>query len=190
MHFVATGMNKQMLTGMILVDLQKTFDTLDDRILLENMKYFDFPTSVIKWFESYHSDRKFLDCIDRVFSEAATLKYGVPQGSILGLLLFLLYVNDLPQSLSDAGSYLYADDTCIFYQHEGVNKIVLNKAFSSLCQMALDIPLWKTNTRQKSLSLLGPKKWSKKIGPNTKDFRTSSSSMYAINKNNLLHLRS
>ena len=61
--------------------------------------------------------------------------YGVPQGSILGLLLFLLCVNDLPQSLSDADSYLYADDACIFYQHKCVKKIenVLNKEFSSLC---------------------------------------------------------
>ena len=65
----------------------------------------------------------FLVCTDNVFSEAGTLNYGVPQGSILGLLLFLLYVNDLPQSLSDAGSYLYADDTCVFYQHEHVKKL-------------------------------------------------------------------
>ena len=112
-----------MLTGMILVDLQKAFDTLDHGVLLEKMKYFGFRASVIKWFESYLSNRKFLVCIDNVFSEAGTLKYGVPQGSILGPLLFLLYVNDLPQSLSDAGSYLYADDTCIFYQHEDVKKL-------------------------------------------------------------------
>ena len=58
----------------------------------------------------------------------------------LGPLLFLLYVNDPPQSLSDAGSYFYADDTCIFYQHEDVKKIenVLNKEFLSLCQWFID----------------------------------------------------
>ena len=78
-------------------------------------------------------------CID-VFSEAGTLKYGVPQGCILGPFLFLLYVNDIPQSLSDAGSYLHVDDTCIFYQHEDVkkNENVLNKEFSSLCQWFID----------------------------------------------------
>ena len=99
---------------MILADLQKAFDILDHGVLYEKMKYFGFRTSVIKWFESYLSNRKFLVCIDNVFFEAGTLKYGAPQGSILGPLLFLLYVN-LPQTLSDAGSYLYAAVTCIFY---------------------------------------------------------------------------
>ena len=74
----------------------------------------------------------FLVCIDNVFSEAGTLKYGVPQRSILGPLFFLLNVSDLPQSLSDAGSFFYADDTCIFYQYEDVKQTenVLNKEFS------------------------------------------------------------
>ena len=67
--FASNGMDKQMDTGMILVDLQKAFDTLDHGFLLEKMKYFGFQTSVIKWFESYLSSRKFLVCID-VSSEA------------------------------------------------------------------------------------------------------------------------
>ena len=86
--FVATGMDKQMHTSMISVDLQKAFDTLDHGVLLEKMKYFGFRTSVIKWFESYLSSRKFLVCIDNVFSKVGALKYSVSQGSILGLLLF------------------------------------------------------------------------------------------------------
>ena len=95
-NLVATGMDKQRHTGIILVDLQKAFDTLDHGVLLEKMKYFGFRTSVIKWFQSYLSNRRFSVCIDNVFSEAGTLKYGVRQGSILGSLLFLSHVNDLP----------------------------------------------------------------------------------------------
>ena len=59
---------------MILVDLQKAFDTLDHGVLLEKIKDFGFRASVIKWFESYLSNRTFLVCIDNVFSEAGTLK--------------------------------------------------------------------------------------------------------------------
>ena len=95
-NFVATGINKQMYTGMILVDLQKAFDTLGHAVLLEKMKYLGFCTSVINWFESYLSNRMFLVCVD-VFSEAGLLKYDVPQGSILRPLLFLLYVTGLPE---------------------------------------------------------------------------------------------
>ena len=71
----------------------------------------------------FFQTKGFLVCLDNVFSEIGTLQYGVPQGSILGPLIFLLCVNDLPQSLSDTGSYLHADDTFIFYQHEDVKKL-------------------------------------------------------------------
>ena len=54
--FASIGMGKQMHIGMILVDLQKAFDTLDRGVLLEKLKYFGFRTSVTKWFESYPSE--------------------------------------------------------------------------------------------------------------------------------------
>ena len=68
---------------MILVD-----QAFDHGVLLEKMKHFGFRISLIKWLESYLSNRKFLVCIDNGFSEAATSKYGVPQSSTLGWLLF------------------------------------------------------------------------------------------------------
>ena len=61
-------------------------------------------------------------------------------GSILGPLLFLICINDLPQALNETGLYFYADDTCIFYQDKDHQKIekVLNKEFSSLCEWFID----------------------------------------------------
>ena len=93
--FVLTDMDKQKHTGMILVDFQKAFDTFDLELLFEKNKYFGFWRSVIKWFESYLSNRQFLVSI-YVFSEPGILKYSVPHGPILEPLLFLLYVNALP----------------------------------------------------------------------------------------------
>ena len=83
-------MDKQTHTDMILLDLQKAFDTLYHGVLLEKMKYVGSRTSTTKCFESYLSNTKFLVCID-VFSEARTLKYGVPQGSILGIIFSILF---------------------------------------------------------------------------------------------------
>ena len=104
------------------------------------MECVGFKKLVIKWFKSYLSNRKFFMSIEGVFSEEGLLICVVLQGSILGPLLFLIYINDLPQSLSETASNLHADDTCIYYQHRNIQKIenVLNKEFSSLCEWFID----------------------------------------------------
>ena len=78
--------------------------------------------------------------LENVFSDVGILNCGVPQGSLLGPLPFLIYINELPQALNKTGSYLYTDDICIFYQDKNVEKIekVLNKEFSSLCEWFID----------------------------------------------------
>ena len=94
---------------------------------------------VIKWFKSYLSNRKFFVSVEGVFSEEGLPTCGVPQGSILEPLLLLVYFNDLPISLRETASNLYADDTCIYYQHRDIQKIdVLNKELSSLCEWLID----------------------------------------------------
>ena len=78
-----------------------------------------FKESVIKLFQSYLSNRLFFVTLGDVFSDAGLINGGVLQGSFIGSLLFLIYINDIPQGLNETASYLYADDTCIFYQHGG-----------------------------------------------------------------------
>ena len=83
-------MDKGFHTEMILVDLQKAFDTLDHTVLLQKMECIGFKESVIKWFQSYLSNRNFFVTLENVFSDAGLINWGVPQGSILALLLFLI----------------------------------------------------------------------------------------------------
>ena len=100
---------KGLLTGMILIDLQKAFDTIDHEILLQKLKAIKFSESTIKWFKSYLSERIFLVNIENKLSNFGEISCGVPQGSILGPLLFLIYVNDMPHEVTSA-LLLYADD--------------------------------------------------------------------------------
>ena len=127
-------------TGMILIDLQKAFDTINHEIILEKMKYMNFSEETIAWFRSYLSNRKFLVNVETSFSDPADLKCGVPQGSILGPLLFLLYINDLPQAVKDCDVRLHADDTCISFKHKNIKIIEekLNNDFNTLCDCFLD----------------------------------------------------
>ena len=78
--------------------------------------------------------------INKTFSDHGDLLCGVPQGSILGPLLFLLYINDMPQAIVDCDLLLYADDTCLIFQHKDILEIeaVLNRNFSSLCDWFVD----------------------------------------------------
>ena len=124
---------------MILIDLQKAFDTVNHNILLKKLECIGFSEETTKWFKSYLSNRKFDVHIKNTFSEPGNLLCGVPQGSILGPLFFLLYINDMPQSV-DCELSLYADNTCLIFQHKDITEIesALNKNFSMFCDWFVD----------------------------------------------------
>ena len=90
--------------------------------------------------------------MDSIFSEAGSLNCGLPRGYILGPLLFLIYINDFPQTSLENRPYFYAGDTCIFYQDKDNHKIkdVLNKELSSLWEWFLNnkssIYFWEDKT--------------------------------------------
>ena len=109
------------MTGMILIDLQKAFDTIDHDLILQKLYAIGFSKHTVNWFQSYLSSRSFLVNLGN-FSQPASVSCGIPQGSILGPLLFLIYVNDMSQAVK-RGLFLYADDTCLVCQHKDINKI-------------------------------------------------------------------
>ena len=136
---ITAGFEKDLFTGMILIDLQNAFDTTDPHILRKKMKYLGFSKNVSAWFKSYFCKRKFKISINTSYSSPSNLLCGLPRGSALAPLLFLLYINDLPQAVV-SDSLLYADDTCIVFQHK--SKIEIEKQlirdFSSVCDWFVD----------------------------------------------------
>ena len=95
----------------IFLDIKKAFDMIDHNILLTKLSYYGISDKDLQLFESYLCDRRQCCNIDGHVSSFQTIKYGVPQGSILGPLLFILYMNDLPSCLSNGHMTMYADDT-------------------------------------------------------------------------------
>ena len=93
-------MDQDNYTGVVLIDLQKAFDTVDHHILLDKLHALGLDSLCINWFRSYLTGRSQVVDMQGVHSEFSDITCGVPQGSILGPLLFLLYVNDMRASVS------------------------------------------------------------------------------------------
>ena len=137
-HFinkVTDALNKKHHTIGIFCDLKKAFDTCDPNILLLKLKKYGIQGTELKWFQSYLTDRKQFVQIKKSSSPLLEIKLGVPQGSILGPLLFLLYINDLPLS-STFLTLLFADDTTLLLWHENINILtqLVNTEFQKVCE--------------------------------------------------------
>ncbi len=108
---------------MLFLDLAKAFDSIDHKLMLVKLRCLGFKPNVVTWFHSYFSNRMQSTVVNGTLSEPRHIECGVPQGSILGPLMFLCYINDLPTHVRFSTSYLYADDTAIVMKGKNVNDI-------------------------------------------------------------------
>ena len=122
--------NKRLGCG-IFIDLQKAFDTVNHRILLSKLEHYGVRGCALEWFRSYLSDRKQYVSVNGSNSDLLSITCGVPQGSVLGPLLFLIYINDLPNASKKLTFYLFADDTNIYYESKDLSNLlkIVNKEF-------------------------------------------------------------
>ena len=118
----------------IFLDFQKAFDTVDHCILLDKLYFYGIRGLALDWFSSYLHDRQQLVNYCGCESDLKRIKCGVPQGSIIGPLLFLLYINDSPQASEYFMTILFADDTNLFATGYNLNDIIsqINKEIDNV----------------------------------------------------------
>ena len=111
-EIIVENCSKKLVSCILFLDLKKAFDTVSHKILLKKLDFYGVKGVALKLFESYLSNRKQLTVIDNCESVLDLIEWGVPQGSVLGPLLFLIFINDIPHA-SDLGTWLFADDTSL-----------------------------------------------------------------------------
>ena len=110
--------NNGKLTGAVYVDLSKAFDTFGHSVLLQKLLTYGVKDKELEWFNSYLFNRNKYVCVDRNISSPEPVYCEVPQGSILGQLLLLIFINDLSNYIGHASVIMYADDTMLHVSHE------------------------------------------------------------------------
>ncbi len=151
----------------ILLDFAKAFDTVNHEILLRKLDYYGIRGVALDWFRTYLKDRTQRVFLDGELSEYNYNYHGVPQGSVLGPLLFLLYINDIPQSSKAMSFHLFADDTSLFYSCENLNDLeeIVNQELAKISDWLIANKL-TLNTNKSNFMIMKPRQ--KKLSKNVK----------------------
>ena len=123
------GMDLGKLVDLVFIDLKEAFDIVYHNTLCKNLELYSVEQRELSWFQSNLINRKQFCRVNGVDSEIEDIEVGAPQGSYLGPLLFLVYINDLPQAVLDSNVSMYADDTSLCYQSHDMTR--LNEAINS-----------------------------------------------------------
>ena len=147
------------MVGVVALDLKKAFDTVHHGILLFKLKRTGLSKRAFKWFQSYLQNRYQCTVVNGVTSSMKRVECGIPQGSNLGPLLFIIYINDLTKCIKKCKVSLYADDTCVYFQDKNPSVIIdtLNEDLKSVNQWLTQNKL-ALNTKKCEFLLIGSRK--------------------------------
>ena len=161
------ALNAKNINISILIDLKAAFDTVNHNILLGKLELYGIRGHCLEWIKSYLADRQFNVGLRKTFSATKTVNIGIPQGSILGPILFIIYNNDLPLVSNILSSTLYADDTNFSISHSDYDVMIplLNSELEKIHDWTLANRL-TINTTKTELLLFTNRK---KITPNNTD---------------------
>ena len=124
LNTIETNKANNKISNLIFLDLSKAFDTVSHEILLAKLEHYGITDNSLLWFKNYLDNRKHCSKYRDFYSEPLYSNIGVPQGSILGPLLFLVYINDISHTID--GTFLYADDTTIVSSNENPDTLIHN----------------------------------------------------------------
>ena len=131
------SLNNRQISLLLLCDFSKAFDMVDHRILLKKLYHYGIRGPALNWLKSYLSNRKQFVSVNDMDSNTLDIAYGVPQGSILGPLLFVIYINDIPEIAGYAKFIIYADDANII-----ITAATIEEVYNQLLSLINNLVKW------------------------------------------------
>lgn len=167
--------------GVVFLDFKRAFETINRQLLLLKMEMYGFGHDILAWFREYLSDRTQVTKYGNI-SNSKNIKHGVPQGTVLGPTLFILYINDMVKIIKTCNIQLFADDTLIYVTGDTVQNIIdsinedLNNLLEWLNNNSLELNLNKTKT------MIIQNKYNKKIPSTNTDLIVNNTVIERVKK--------